>query len=288
MATIDASLDRLRRPEYTGENRCLPCTVVNAVIALVAATLVGLVWPPAGLVVLLVSAATIYLRGYLVPGTPELTKRYMPAWALRLFGKEPAGVETTRATATVPEGSNGDSTAETATPADGEIDLEAILEESGVVEECDDEDDLCLTDEFRDVWWRRIRRLRGSDDAASTRLGAMLDVDPEGLAFDEGDRRFTVRYEGNGIGAWDSKAAFYADLAVEPTLDEWLPEWGSLGDRGRTQLIAAMRAFLQRCPSCEADLEPVENVRETCCSARVVGVDVNCPGCDARVFSGRY
>lgn len=28
-------------------------------------------------------------RGYLIPGTPELTKRYIPAWALKLFGRTP-------------------------------------------------------------------------------------------------------------------------------------------------------------------------------------------------------
>jgi C4-type Zn-finger protein len=49
-----------------------------------------------------------------------------------------------------------------------------------------------------------------------------------------------------------------------------------------------MRAFLESCPNCESALEQVENVRETCCSSSVVGVDVDCSECGARVFSGRY
>ena len=31
--TASTLADRLRQPEYTGENRCTPCTVVNVVIA---------------------------------------------------------------------------------------------------------------------------------------------------------------------------------------------------------------------------------------------------------------
>ncbi len=81
--------DGLKQSEYTGENRCLPCTVVNALVALVAAAVVGRRSRRAGAGVLVGSAVVIYLRGYLVPGTPTLTKRYLPEEALRLFGKEP-------------------------------------------------------------------------------------------------------------------------------------------------------------------------------------------------------
>ncbi|MFC6975122.1 hypothetical protein ACFQL1_11345 [Halomicroarcula sp. GCM10025709] len=80
-------LARLRDPEYTGENRCLPCTIVNSAIAVALAGAVGVgiavattpvLAGVAAALVLAVSALSIWLRGYLVPGTPELTKRYMP------------------------------------------------------------------------------------------------------------------------------------------------------------------------------------------------------------------
>ncbi len=106
MNRVTRTIDRLRRPEYTGENRCLPCTVVNAALAALAATGVGSGLVVAGVSaayaagvaagVLGVSAVSIYLRGYLVPGTPALTKRYFPPWLLSLFGKDPepsAGTE---------------------------------------------------------------------------------------------------------------------------------------------------------------------------------------------------
>ncbi|MFC7196638.1 hypothetical protein ACFQL4_21660 [Halosimplex aquaticum] len=39
MPRTGSPLDRLRRPEYTGENRCLPCTILNVAIASVGTTL---------------------------------------------------------------------------------------------------------------------------------------------------------------------------------------------------------------------------------------------------------
>ncbi|WP_049896466.1 hypothetical protein [Natrialba chahannaoensis] len=81
-------IDDLKQPEYTGENRCLPCTLVNLAIAAVAGWLVARKHRAAGVLAIAVSTAIIYFRGYLVPGTPTLTKRYLPADVLRLFGKE--------------------------------------------------------------------------------------------------------------------------------------------------------------------------------------------------------
>jgi len=285
MSTTSEVIDRLRQPEYTGENRCGPCTVVNALIALLAAGAVALAWVPAGAVVLLAGAGAIYLRGYLVPGTPELTRRYLPERVLRAFGKESTVVRR-RSSA----GASEDAEATDPTGTGGEVessDVEAMLRSNSVVDDDPDTDDLRLTAEFRGAWWRRIRRFREDDEAAKRRLAAVLDLDPELLGF-ENDDRFVVTLDGDRISRWDSDAAFYADLAVEPTLREWLPDWEGLGDRRRTELIAGMRAFLESCPACETTLTQVENVRKSCCSSDVVGVDVDCETCGARVFSGTY
>ncbi|WP_254762410.1 hypothetical protein [Natrinema marinum] len=82
-------VDDLKQPEYTGENRCEPCTVLNLLIAAVVGSLVARKSRLGGLVAVGVSLALIYLRGYLVPGTPTLTKRYLPPAVLRWFGKDP-------------------------------------------------------------------------------------------------------------------------------------------------------------------------------------------------------
>lgn len=92
MGSRDSSfLERFRKPEYTGTNRCVPCTVVNAAIAVAITLAAALLGPVTALVVFVGSFASIYLRGYLVPGTPELTERYLPGRVLALFGKPPDG-----------------------------------------------------------------------------------------------------------------------------------------------------------------------------------------------------
>ncbi|MFW5903370.1 MAG: hypothetical protein ACOCS7_01385, partial [Halolamina sp.] len=88
MTVIDRLLSSVRQPEYTGENRCWACTVANTGLAVVASVaLWALLAFPADLATWSVTAAaalfvvsigSIWLRGYLVPGTPTLTKRYFP------------------------------------------------------------------------------------------------------------------------------------------------------------------------------------------------------------------
>ncbi|TKX69802.1 hypothetical protein, partial [Halorubrum sp. GN11GM_10-3_MGM] len=129
-----AAVGRLRRPEYTGSNRCLPCTAVNVVIAAAGAGAAAAVGAPLlGAVGFGGALAVIWLRGYLVPGTPELTKRYLPERALALFGKAPGGVEA---------GASGDAS----------IDPEAYLHDAGVLVETPASDDFAFAPDFAAAW----------------------------------------------------------------------------------------------------------------------------------------
>lgn len=92
MGSRDSSLlDAFREPEYTGENRCVPCTAINVALAVALTAVSAALGPIVALAVFVGSMASIYFRGYLVPGTPELTKRYLPDQVLALFGKAPDG-----------------------------------------------------------------------------------------------------------------------------------------------------------------------------------------------------
>lgn len=51
-------------------------------------------WWPAALIFLVVALAGIWLRGYLVSGTPELTWRYFPGWLRVRFDKGPLRIDT--------------------------------------------------------------------------------------------------------------------------------------------------------------------------------------------------
>ncbi|MFW6448196.1 MAG: hypothetical protein ACOC0X_01500 [Halobacteriota archaeon] len=267
MSVVGAAVNRLRQPEHTGPNRCMPCTVVNAVIAIVLAGILAVLWWPIGIVALGVFAAAIYLRGYLVPGTPHLTQTYFPEWLLQLFGKEPveSGVEPIPA---------------------GDMDVDEVLRVAGVVEPCATEDDLCLVADFERSWWEEIRRLREDRELAEDRLGAILELEPDGfeLAADGGE--LVLRQEDRTLGKWLSEGAFLADLALEPLLDERIHGWDDLDPRLRTQSLAGLRVFLERCPACEGALEHVENVHESCCGSRIVGVAIECPACEAQLFNG--
>jgi hypothetical protein len=75
-------VEDLRRPEHTGERRCWPCTVVNVVLVLGAALAVARRRRPAALPVLLLGTALVYLRGYVVPGTPRFAPRLVAALPL--------------------------------------------------------------------------------------------------------------------------------------------------------------------------------------------------------------
>jgi hypothetical protein len=274
MKTADSFLSRVRQPEYTGENRCLPCTVVNIAIAGVVSVLVGVgastaggvVGIVAGVVVLSLCLAAIYFRGYLVPGTPELTKRYFPEWLLALFGKQ-----------YVDGGQTGSRTTDAST-----LDPEAELTAIDALEECPDGPDLCLTDDFRADWQAAITRVRDADAERRELLG-LLDVDDGEVEYEEYGAAFQAFVDEMVVGKWESRAAFLADLGAASILERRHPDWESLGIRERSQLLNGLRLFVDACPTCGGTPEFGTDTVESCCSTHEVAA-VACTDCGARLF----
>jgi hypothetical protein len=263
---MTGALDRLRQPAYTGQNRCLPCTAVNGAIAVVLAGAAAVVSPVAGAVVLALSAGAIWLRGYLVPGTPELTKRYMPLWLLDAFGKAP----------------------EPARTGEGDIDPEATLREAGAIAECADVDDLCLTDGFAEAWYDRMDRLQGDESRQKEVLVELVGMAPEELYFDQGDRSGTVYVrvgddDGEELGFWMSRAAAVADMAAALELRDRWPGWRELDFDERNTLVTSLRVFVESCPECGAPVTAQEKMVESCCWSGEVMV-AECEDCEARLF----
>lgn len=261
-------LNRYKRPEYTGENRCTPCTVVNCAIAVVAsAGIAGLAvvsgWErlalPVATVLVVISAVSIYLRGYLVPGTPELTSQYLPRGLLTAFGKEAAN-------ATYPN----------------DIDVEQTLVEAKTLRECKDGADLCLTEDFERRWRAEIKTLRGTD-VDRDRLLALLDLSAQEVAFEKFPTAFRMRVDGRDVGKWESQKAFVADVAAAELLQDRVANWSSLDAVQRGQVLKGLRLFLTRCPGCDGPLSLTMNTVESCCSARDV-LALSCDECGARVL----
>ncbi len=250
-------LTALRRPEYTGNNRCLPCTAVNLVLAAALAAVAAFVSLPLGVAVVVGSLASIYLRGYLVPGTPRLTKRYLPERVLGWFGKA-------------------------ATPgptADIDFDVVAFLDCTAVV--VDTGSDVALAPAFA----RRLdaAALDLDTEAAMTAASAdLLGVDPERVSF-AGGGSWRVSVDGSIAGQWESRAAFVADLAAHRTLSAWTDEWASVPGAARGRTLSSIRACLDTCPVCAGEIRLGTEPASSCCREYEVAA-ATCVDCDARLF----
>ena len=274
MGVIDV-VDQFRRPEYTGESRCTPCAVVNSGIAVIVAVVIGgvvganagkTVGTGVGILLLGVSAVSIALRGYLVPGTPTLTKKYFPDWLLRRFDKVP------RANAEV--------------SADEDLDIETILMRAEAVKPCENADDLCLTEEFRTAWNDRIDRVR-SKEASRAELADILDIEADNLTFEEFGEAFVAHTDEVQVGQWESRGAFLADVAAATELEIRLDGWQTLHLQQQSQLLYALRLFLEECPECAGTVAIEEDTVESCCRSVDI-VAVSCQECGVRIFEANH
>lgn len=266
-------IDRLREPEYTGENRCLPCTIVNVGIALVLGAGIGYMGLLAsqnsaiaagtGGMFLLAALAAISLRGYLVPYTPTLTKRYLPDRILRWFEHHEQ---------------------ETEVDSLEDIDVEQLLVSLGVLGECDQQNDLCLTPSFQRRWRDRMERFREMDrESRHAAITELLELDDEHTVEEYGNTAAIVMVDGTQVAQWESDAAFVADLAADELLREWTGRWSAFSIPERGQLLNSLRMFLQQCPTCDSPVTMGQDTVQSCCRSRDV-VAVTCSKCDSRVF----
>lgn len=236
---------RLRRPEYTGENRCRACTVVNAAVLLVAVAGIGVVAarPLLAVVVGVVGAAAIALRGYLLPFTP----RFAPAVVAPL----PGDIFVYDA----PEDADALSDLDT-DPAEPDAVLRALVE-AGVV--TTDGDHLGIAAAFEANWRDRMDALA---DASDDRLAATARESTPAVTAARvertGTETFLVVTGASGSSRWIRRPVAIAEVAAVAAL-------------GDTDLPAAhlavgadaLCAFLDTCPVCGDDI--VEGRLDDCC-----------------------
>lgn len=258
-----AIIDNFHQPEYTGENRCIPCTVVNVGIAAVLSAFAALVSTILGVGVFALSLGTIYFRGYLVPGTPAFTKRYLPERVLQWLDKDsiaPMNDETV------------------------EIDPEWVLLDAGAVEQCEEGTDLCLTPKFQQAWRKRIRTVR-TQDLSEDRLADALGVSTmhDQFTVDQQDDAFVAHTDDAVIGQWNSQAAAIADVAAASELSERFPNWPDFAPAEIASVLMSLRIFIEQCPQCDGPVQVEQEVVESCCRSYDV-VASSCQNCDNRLF----
>lgn len=283
---------RFRQPEYTGENRCIPCTIVNVVIAVVLASLCGgavAAFGPGGAVgasvaavVLVLSLLAIWLRGYLVPGTPALTKQYFPDWLLAKFDKGPAGMEL-ETNATTEQDADTDTETDGENPlGEGELDPTEVLDRAGLITECENVDDLCLVDAVREEWEAEMDAVEAADREEV--LGQLFQTSPEDLTVQMKGGAIRVRGVGSHPPTWVSEEAMIADVAGDRLLEAHVPEWTDLSMAQRFTIIkGGLRIFVEQCPTCEGGVTLGEDTVESCCRSHEVFA-VTCDSCEARIL----
>lgn len=260
---LSTALDRVRRPEYTGENRCVPCTVVNALLALVMGALASIVAYELAVVVVACSLGIIYLRGYLVPGTPTLTERYLPDRLLAVFDTHPTN----------------DSEWETLEKLEAErrnaVDPERFLTDADVVERSDDAE-YAFTDSFAVLLDRRLEQF-GTDGVDHRAVADVLGVQPEEIA--DQDRAYPAVKVNRRIRKWPSDAALLADVATHLALTDATERWVDVPLEQRLGMLESLRAFHEVCPSCAEEIAFTTNTVESCCRSYDV-LARRCPACD--------
>ena len=264
-------LERVRQSDYTGENRCLPCTVVNLVIAAILTGLAAFVALELAAAVLAVSLVAIYLRGYLVPGTPALTRRYLPDGVLRAFGKDP-----TEEVAWDPE--ELDVLAKVEDERANEVVPAEFLLEVGVV--ADGDDGRRLADGFADRIEARFDARRGAPAEADA-LAALFDADPQEVA--ELGREYPAYEVGIRVRKWPSETALRTDLATHEAFETWTDRWATVPMEQRVEILRSLRTLREDCPACGGELRQSDEALESCCYSAEL-VMLTCTDCGDRLL----
>lgn len=306
--------DRVRKPEYTGENRCLPCTLVNSLVVAVAALLSSRRSRLLGVAVAAVGAAAVAFRGYVVPGTPRFAPRLVAPLPVE-FGPDHEGLGSgslvdgnasvsadgsanASATDDANASADGDSTdvdqpsepprvdASTADavaegdsaakPAPEDV-MAALVDASALV---DDGELLSLDDDFRTAWIDRTESLDDRSEAAfaervSATAGPGVDAQiHDGRVLLAGDH-----------DVWLSRPIALAETAAASLLQ----------DRGVDPAVARLaatplRELLDTCPLCGGAVEPT-TLRKCCGGPGGVSGSPErtvraCADCDSILFAG--
>jgi hypothetical protein len=259
-------LDAVRRPEYTGDRRCWPCTAVNAAILVLVAGVTLVLSPLVSLLVLAGGGALVYLRGYVVPGTPEFAPRLVATLGLdSMFPHATDGGQPRR------------SDDLTAVDVDGE-ELMLALFRAGVLEERPD-GALSLSGAFEDAWESEMAKLREhTDDAVADAVADAAPFEATGEAAYGG-----LSVQGPQRGVWLSRAHGVADAAAVRTLADF-----DVDERLRAHATTPLRMFLETCPVCAGAV--VETTTSECCGGTAGIYDspttdvLACEDCGAIVY----
>jgi len=281
--------------EHTDENRCLPCTLVNAVGVAVVAGLLSRRRRSLGALVALLGGVAIWLRGYVVPGTPRFAPRIVEPLPIDIGPDHPDGLgsgslseggdsveppsgsaETVDANAGIDPESGPDDSGDDA--VDPETVMRTLIDADAIA---DDGETLRLSESFRAAVYDRIEaRRRESNEALADRAAAIAGPNVEGEAHD--DRILLA----GGRDTWLNRPITLAETAFAETLRE-----RGVDDAVSRAAARPLRTFLDTCPVCDGPVRET-TLRNCCGGPGGISGDPErsvraCADCDAVVFADR-
>jgi hypothetical protein len=206
----------------------------------------------------------IYLRGYLIPRTPTLTKRYFPDRVLRWFDKEPTSISVDESDEMI------------------RIDPEQVLLNACAVTPCESGTDLCARSDFQASWRERQHTVR-SRNLGSEDVLEVLAAPPGDASVEEYGDALVAGTDYQMLGQWPSSAAVIADVAAAAELAERYPSWERLHPAERARVLTSLRIFIEECPECDSPVRIEQEVVDSCCMSHDVIVSA-CQDCDAQLF----
>lgn len=249
----------LRNPRYTGESRCWPCTVLNLGLVVLVSGGVALAGNViVASVVLAAGTAAITLRGYALPGTPQLTGR-LPDPILKLFGKEPASVSP-----------NANSV--------------RSVQDVGLIKP--EDDTISLVESVRKEYERRTQDLVSDREhlkaAVIETFNEIVEVSVNrSLGGDE--NWFAKDSDGNLIMKWEARPVVAMDVVGETLLAERVSNWSEYELNHRSRARALLRRGNRTCPACGSDFESDSKSEVVCCGGRSLVGTLRCPACSYAV-----
>lgn len=270
-------IERVRRPEYTGENRCWPCTITNSLLLTVLVGGVALLGRrTAAAAIAVVGAGAIALRGYVVPYTPRFAPRLVAALPIDPFDhRDPAAGTGSLSDSGEASGATGGGTAPT-----GEDVLTELLDAGAVVAEGDE---IYLSPGFQDDWRREMRTLREAD------LSTLAQVADEQTppSIEARARRGwggpVLVLEGDDVTPVTlRRGVAVAELAAARALESRVESGAIRRAAGRP-----LRSLLGTCPLCDGEL----TVNQSSCCGEVTPIGETpteklvCPACNERFFT---
>ncbi|ELY48324.1 hypothetical protein [Natronorubrum sulfidifaciens] len=270
-------LERIRRREYTGENRCWPCTITNSVLlAALVGTLTLLGRRTIAGAVAVVGTAAIALRGYVVPYTPRFAPALVAALPIDPFDHgQPAAASGSLSDSST----TADGTPSAAEPTGKDV-LRTLLEAGVLVPEGDD---IQLTDDVRDDWRREMRTLREAELATLARIAdEQTESSIDARAGRNWSRPMLVLERDGGTPVTLRRSVAIAELAAVCALESHVDAAPVRRAAGRP-----MRSLLETCPLCETELTITQS---SCCGettpvGQTPSEKLVCPACDERVFT---